>query len=148
MVNVGFICFCDSHELKAVSKWEIWKKGKFRLFFSIQAFFLFALSLSCFSPQWLCLTSSPRNLKKPTELVDYMIFVWTVFLGERSKKQKNTLCSLCFPVLRSHLEMCISLFFFFSSFSTPLPSLPSPLRYLDSWGWMCVLQRLWPWHLV
>lgn len=128
--------FCDSYELKVVRKWEIWKKGKFRLFFPFRPFFCLP---SCYPVSRLsgCVWPQVQGIWGNQQSWFTMIFVWTVFLGERSnKKQENkTFCSLCFPVLRSHLEMCISLFFFFSSFSTlevlrvstALPSLFLPL---------------------
>lgn len=126
--------FCDSYELKVVRKWEIWKKGKFRLFFPFRPFFCLP-SRYPVSRLSGCVWPQVQGIWGNQQSWFTMIFVWTVFLGERSnKKQENkTLCSLCFPVLRSHLEMCISLFFFFSSFSTlevlrvstALPSLSS-----------------------
>lgn len=99
--------------------WENEKYGRkesLDYFFHSGFFFLLALSLSCFSPQWLCLTSSPRNPKKPTELVHYDICLNSL-PGWKIEKKKHS--AHCFPVLHSHLKIRVShVFFSFSSFST------------------------------
>lgn len=150
IVNVGFTVYVFGIHMNLkwleIEKYE--KKESADYFFPSRLFFiLVALSLSCFSPQWLFLTSSPNNLKKPTELLHYDICLnrragWNTLLSVFS-------CPL-FTSWNVHQPV-----FFFSFFYIRCPacvssitSLPSPLRYLDSCGWMCVFQRLWPWHLV
>lgn len=110
--------FCDSYELKVVRKWEIWKKGKFRLFFPFRPFFCLP-SRYPVSRLSGCVWPQVQGIWGNQQSWFTMIFVWTVFLGERSnKKQENkTFCSLCFPVLpftsRNVHQPVFFLFFFF-----------------------------------
>lgn len=126
--------FCDSYELKVVRKWEIWKKGKFRLFFPFRPFFCLP---SCYPVSRLsgCVWPQVQGIWGNQQSWFTMIFVWTVFLGERSNKKtrkQNILLTVfsCPPFTSRNVHQPV---FFFSSFSTlevlrvstALPSLSS-----------------------
>lgn len=151
MVNLVFIYAFQSYEYKMVRKhgWD---------FVFHSGFFLFCPLAILFLPQWLCLTSNPRNLK-PTEMVNTDSSVW--YLSEPSSwvKEQNSKAGESSRIFPSSIRSSkcasaqLSPLFPFSSVVVPpvlsvTISLPSPLRYLDSCGRMCVLQRLWPWHRV
>lgn len=118
------------------------RKESLVYFFHSGFFSLFALSLSCFSPQWLCLTSSPRNLQKPTELVHYDICL-NCLPGWQIEK-KNPLCSLSFCPAFTSRHVHQPVFFFFSSFSTLnvlLVSTALPSLFLPLWDiWTAVAE--------
>lgn len=124
--------FCDSYELKVVRKWEIWKKGKFRLFFHSGLFSVCPLAILFLASVVVSDLKSKESEETNRAGSLWYLSELSSWVKDRIKNKKTKHSALC-VFLSSVQSKCASACFFFSSFSTlevlrvstALPSLSS-----------------------